>query len=72
MISSQIAVYVVLGNFECGSWVGQLKDVDFIVICVSSNKLNVCLCIGFNMGKLYLYFVQCASPFIFFFTFILP
>jgi len=34
MISSEIGICVVMGNFECDSYVEQLKDVDFIVTSV--------------------------------------
>jgi hypothetical protein len=44
IISADIEVYLVMDNIECDCYVGQLKDVDFIVTVVRLSKLHVCLC----------------------------
>jgi hypothetical protein len=63
MISSEIGICVVMGNFKCNSYVEQLEYLDFIVTCVGCNKLYVCLCTGFNMGKYNFILCSCFLSF---------
>jgi len=54
-----------MGNFECDTYVEQLKDVDCIVTSVGGNKLHVFLYISLIWGN---YFYNFAVVFYFFIT----
>ena len=60
--SSDLRISWVMGNLECSCYVGQIKDEDFKVTVVSWNKLYVCLCDCFNIGKLFV--ILCAVCFV--------